>query len=205
MEERDRETYLYVVGFVFALIYLYVFSLFIFLDNYAIGLTWMCYLGIPLIALGIFLKKPNLVLSQVFILLIPDLFWSLDFFYRLLTNTSLFGFKNFFFDTTLFSRKLLALQHVLVPFLSLFCVYLIKPKKLEKALFIAIIEIFFLLGLGLFIPSLNETNCLPNSDSCFSFPNPFPLPYPVIWVIVMVLFALISYFFISYFFRYYFF
>jgi hypothetical protein len=193
MNKKTKENTLKIIGFIFLGIYIYIFIGFV-ISKDLLGLFWMCYIGIFLITLGIFLKKPNLVLSQIFILLIPDLLWTLDFFYRLLTNNSLFGFENFFFDTTQLSRKLLALQHTIVPFLSLFYIYLTRPKKLEKPLFISIIEIFFLLILSFIIPPSKGINCLPYVSSCFSFPNPFPLPYPLIWFIIMILFSLISYF-----------
>jgi hypothetical protein len=79
MNKKTKENTLKIIGFIFLGIYIYIFIGFV-ISKDLLGLFWMCYIGIFLITLGIFLKKPNLVLSQIFILLIPDLLWTLDFF-----------------------------------------------------------------------------------------------------------------------------
>ncbi len=201
MEERDRETYLYVVGFVFALIYLYVFSLFIFLDNYAIGLTWMCYLGILLITIGIFLKNSDIILSQVYLLLIPDLLWFIDFFYRLIFGYSLLGFDNFFFRTPYLERKILSLQHLVTPYLAIFSIYLLKPKKKLKPLLFSFIELIILFILGIFVFPVSEgINCLPDYNSCF-FNRPLSFLnyqsagiYQLVWILIESFFLLTAFF-----------
>ncbi|NMB67049.1 hypothetical protein GYA25_03250 [Candidatus Woesearchaeota archaeon] len=195
MEERDRETYLYVVGFVFALIYFYVFSLFIFIDDYAVGLTWMCYLGILLITIGIFLKNSDIVLSQVYLLLIPDLLWLIDFFYTLIFGHSLLGFDNFFFRTPYLERKILSLQHLVTPYLAIFSLYLFKPKKKLRPLLFSFLELIVMFLLGIFVfPASEGINCLPDYNSCF-FNRPLAfLNYQFGWILVESFFILTAFF-----------
>jgi hypothetical protein len=195
MEERDRETYLYVVGFVFALIYFYVFSLFIFIDDYAVGLTWMCYLGILFITIGIFLKNSDIILSQIYILLIPDLLWAIDFFYRLISGNSFLNLDNFFFTTAFLERKILSLQHLITPYLALFSIYLLKPKKKIFPLVLSFIELIIMFALGIFVlPASEGINCLPDYNSCF-FNRPLAfLNYQFAWILVESFFVLTAFF-----------
>ncbi len=198
MEEKTRENILELIGFVFAGIYIYILILFL-STSYYVGLLWICYLGIPLISMGIFLKNSNLVLSQAFLLLIPDLLWSIDFIYRLITGTTLLGIDNFFFTTNYLSRKILSLQHLLTPVLSLSALLLLKPKKFRKALIISFFEIFLVLLISLLFPFKEEINCLPTYTSCmFSDPS-FLVPYPLFWLILESIFIFSAFCIIKYF------
>lgn len=198
MEKRERETYLYVVGFIFALIYLYAFSLFTFIDNYSIGLTWMCYLGILFITIGIFLKNSDIILSQIYILLIPDLLWAIDFFYRLISGNSFLNLDNFFFTTAFLERKILSLQHLITPYLALFSIYLLKPKKKIFPLVLSFIELIIMFALGIFVlPASEGINCLPDFNSCF-FKRPLPfLNYQIGWFLIESFFVLSAFFLLS--------
>ena len=192
MDENKRETLLYIIGFIFLAIYIYVLILFISCQYY-LGLFWICYLGILLFSIGIFLKNSDLVLSQVFLLLIPDILWGIDFFYRISFGNTLLGIDNFFFTTNYFSRKILSLQHLITPILGLSALFLLKPKKFYKALIIGFVEIFLILLISLIFPFKEEINCLPTYKGCmFSDPS-FLVPYPIFWLFVESLFILISF------------
>jgi len=198
MDKKERETYLYIIGFVFVLIYLYILTIFI-LTEYVIGLTWMCYLGILFITIGIFLKNSDIILSQVYILLIPDFLWGIDFFYRLIFGYSLLNFDNFFFTSRPLWRKLLSLQHLITPYLAISSLYFLKIKKKKiKPLLISIFEliIIFILGIKVF-PAKEGINCLPDYNSCF-FSRSLPfLNYQFGWFLFELLFVIVAYFIIN--------
>jgi hypothetical protein len=192
MDEKKKENLLELIGFIFAGMYLYILILFL-SSGYFLGLLWICYISIPLFALGIFLKKSNLILSQALLLLIPDLLWSIDFFYRLFTGSTLIGINNFFFTTSLLSRKILSLQHVLTPILTIIALSLIKIKKISTALIISLGELLIFLFLGFLIPSKAGINCLPSYESCLFFNPAFILPYPIFWLLIESCFILVTY------------
>lgn len=197
MEEKRKQDLLELIGFIFLGIYIYILIIFI-STNYVEGLLWMCYLGIPLMALGIFLKKPDIILSQIFILLIPDLLWSIDFFYRIFFGNTLLGIDNFFFTTPYLSRKILSLQHSITPLLGLTTLALLKPKKFSKALIISFFEILLVFLVNILFKFKEEINCLPTYKSCmFSDPS-FLIPYPIFWIILESIFILISFLFIKF-------
>jgi hypothetical protein len=128
MDQKKREDILEFIGFIFLGIYIYVFFLFI-STNYIQFLFRGCYISILIITIGIFRKNSDLLLSQIFLILIPDLLWSIDFFSKLFFGNYLIGIDNSFFNLIPLSRKILSLHHILVPLLSLTALSLIKSSK----------------------------------------------------------------------------
>lgn len=73
---------------------------------------WSCYLGMFLIGVGLLAHERTLVQSQLYILFIPDLIWSLDFMTHLISGTSVFGLVDYFFNPGPISARLVSLQHL---------------------------------------------------------------------------------------------
>ena len=192
---QKKNILFYGIGFLLSLVFIYIFVFFAYY-NFYIGLLWACYVGIFLMIIGIIFKKPNLILSQIIILLGLDLFWAFDFFYRLIMGTSLFEINNYFFGGDLL-HKILSFQHIVTPILAISALALIKIKKDYKALWISFIEIIGFFILGFIIPAKYGINCLPISKTCVSFVFPEFIPYPLIWFAIGFSLTTISYFIIT--------
>lgn len=195
MSPKNKNILLYTIGLFFLLIFIYIFVFFAYY-NFYIGLFWACYIGIFLMIIGIFFKKSNLILSQIIILLIFDLFWALDFIYRLIMGTSLIGINDYFFKGYL-PNQILSFQHLVTPILAISALFLIKIKKDYKVLWISFLEIMGFFILGFIIPAKYGINCLPVSETCVSFVFPEFIPYSLIWLAITFSFTIISYFIIT--------
>ena len=157
------------------------------------GLFWICYTALPIIIIGILLRKPTLILTQLFIIMIPDILWIIDFIGMIFTGNSLFGISKYFFEPSSLFRKLSTFQHFYTVPLSILALGIIKTNKIKiKILLISFCELmgFFILG---FILPPRGINCLPNGMSCTSLHITDAIPYPLFWIIVEFSFATISY------------
>jgi hypothetical protein len=164
-----------------------------------IGLFWICYTVLPLIIIGILLKKPNLILSQLIIIMIPDLLWIADFIGIVLTGNSFLGVSKYFFEPGSLFKKILTLQHFYLVPLSILALGILKVDKIRlKLLLISFAELIGFFILGFILPAQYGINCLPTSATCTSFVFPKIIPYPLIWVIAEFSFVLISFLIIYY-------
>lgn len=164
------------------------------------SIFWVCYIFLILVPIGIILKKSNLILSQLIILLIPDLIWTIDFIIMLTTGNSPLGFAKFFFGGPRGPlQNILTLHHIFAIPLTISALFLIKPEKTKIPLIIAFSEIILILILGLTFPIFYGINCLPTPEVCMTVIFPKFIPYSIIWLGVMSLFMIISYFIIKYF------
>ena len=147
------------------------------LKNYY-GLFWMCWTAIFIIILGIRIKSPYLILSQIIILAVPDILWTFDALTSIFMEKSLLGIIDPFIDRPLFG-KILFLQHSYTVPLSLIALSRIKIKKDKRILLISFVEIliFFFLTLIL-IPPTESVNCVHKTCANI-FPN--PLTHKIIW------------------------
>jgi hypothetical protein len=154
------------------------------------GFLWICYIVIAITLFGIYKRNPKVILSQIIILAIPDLFWLFDLIYVIFTGHPFFGLVYFNSDQNLLER-ILQFQHVYVIPLSIIAWSILKPKRDHKILLISLEEavLIFLLTL-LLIPKSIPINCVQNN--CTNIPLTF-LPYPVIWFLFVFGFILISY------------
>jgi hypothetical protein len=198
MDQKKKDNLLELIGFIFAGIYIYVLILF-FSTNYIQGLFWGCYIGILIITISIFLKNSDLLCSQIFLILIPDLLWILDFFSQILFGNSIIGLDNSFFTSPFLSRKILSLHHLLTPILSLTALSLLRPpKKFSKSLLISFIELFLIFVISPYLNFKDNINCLPSSQGCILFNLPFYLPYALFWIMTTSFFILISFLLIKF-------
>ena len=159
--------------------------------NAELGLApilWMSYLCLILLGIGILKKDSYLIASQVNILLIPYIFWNIDFYYYLINRKSLFSIVNYVFAPGHFLGKIITSQHLFNIPLSLYCIYLIKMKRKDfwKASFVQVILVYFA-TITLTLPEKN-VNCVFRNCANFDF----GIYYPVEWFLfyfLMILFT----------------
>lgn len=141
-------------------------------------LFYACYIGLVLIGMGILAKKSVIVLSQIYILAIPLLIWTVDFLYLLAFKQPLWNITNYFFsvDSSLLD-KFVTLQHLYTIPLSIYALKLIGLEKIDarKWSFIQLILMFILVLI--FSPPIMNINCV--FSSCIDIE--FGLPYSLIW------------------------
>ena len=164
--------------------------------NAELGLApilWMSYIGLILLGIGILRKNSYLIASQVNILLIPYIFWNIDFYYYLINGNSLFAIVDYVFTSGPLLGKIITSQHLFNIPLSLYCLYLIKLKKSDawKISFFQIAAVFFVTRL-VTMPEEN-VNCVFRNCANFDF----GIYYPIEWFTAYFLMALITNFAIS--------
>lgn len=128
---------------------------------------WLSYTTLILIGIGMLRKDSFLIATQLNIITIPYLVWTIDFLYLLITNNSLWGITNYILLPGPILPKIVTLQHIYnIPF-SLLALYLIKldKKDMWKASLIQITAIF-ILTFFLTSPGSN-INCV--FQSCLPF------------------------------------
>ncbi len=142
---------------------------------------WMCYISTALIGLGLIYRKGNIILAQIYILTIPLIIWNIDFFYQLITNTSLWGITDYFFANKNFTfENLLSLQHLITIPLTLYSIFLIKIKN-KNSEKIAFIQIFIVYFATLALTTQGENaNCAFEPCMNLGFEIPFYI-YSFVW------------------------
>ncbi|MBS3074672.1 hypothetical protein J4447_04470 [Candidatus Pacearchaeota archaeon] len=156
-----------------------IFNAFYF--NRIYDIFWFCYIGMILLGLGIIIRNIPLIKSQMYILLIPDVIWVIDFLVRLLSGRSFLGIVDYFFRETNVLVKIVSLQHVYLLPLVIAAVFLIgKPIRTNnKGVLISVIEITFIyLTTLIFTSPSSNVNCVYRFCSESPWTNPF---YPLIW------------------------
>src|SRR3989344_9685731 len=93
------------------------------------GILWFSYTALFLIGIGILTRNSYLIASQLNIILIPYIFWNIDFFYVLLTGNTLWGVTNYFFTSRPTIAQMITLQHLITIPVSLLAIYFIKLKR----------------------------------------------------------------------------
>lgn len=142
---------------------------------------WGCYLGLIIMGVGIIKRSSFLIMSQVYILAIPLLFWDIDFLYWLLFNHPLFGITDYFFiERTLTISKLISLQHL---FSIPFAIYATRKIGLErrdawKWSFVQITLVYIIVSFF----TLPESNINCVFEPCVNFS--FGIPYRITWFII---------------------
>lgn len=159
-------------------------------------LFWFCYMGMILIGIGGLRKNIFLIVSQINILLIPLVFWNLDFIINIFSGKNYFGIVDYFFEEmTIFSR-MISLEHFFLIPLSFFLIYLIlkiKQSNLEKiklSWIISLIQISLVFLVMHLLKATNENiNCI--KENCYSF-VPILINYYLQWFLFYVALIIIS-------------
>lgn len=157
------------------------------------GVLWFSYTALFLIGIGIVRKNPSLIASQVNIILIPYIFWNIDFFYVLITSESLFGITNYFFQQRPLLSQIITLQHLFIIPISFFALYKykLKDKGFWKISLLEIVVLFFLIRI---LEASENINCV--FESCIPLQISI-IPYPVAWFLFCTTFILLTNYFLS--------
>ncbi len=192
---KKRDWILYSIVAVIFLAYLFMLIDILIIKDY-FSLFWTCYLAIPLIIIGIIKKNSSLIVSQVIILALTDLFWIFDFLSLIILGHTILGIEQVnIFPFQSWIIKLGNLQHLIVIPLSILALSILKVKRNYKTLLISLAEIslFFVITL-LIVPSSMGVNCI--NMRCVGVPLTF-LPYPLVWFLLVFSFITASYFIIT--------
>ncbi len=151
-------------------------------------ILWMSYIGMFLLGIGILRRDSFLIASQINILAIPYLLWTIDFFYALINGVTLFNIVDYFFVPGPLIGKIIGLQHLVTIPISLYAIYLIglKRKDAWKLSFVQLVIVFFA-TLLLTSPDSN-VNCV--FETCTNFD--FGVYYPLEWFVSYFLMVLIT-------------
>lgn len=128
MEKREK-----IVPFVTGLIFLiYGISavtngIFI-LKNYFI-IVWFCHIGLILLGIGFLTRNKTIIDSQINILAIPLIIWTLDFIQFLFGGKSIFGISEYFFQQVAITSKIITSQHLFTLPLSIYSRRFVKKTK----------------------------------------------------------------------------
>lgn len=159
-------------------------------------ILYMCYLGLVFIGIGILTRKSFIIMSQLYILTIPLLFWDIDFLYHFIFNKSLLGITDYFFVNNAFTiGKIISLQHLFTLPLAIYAVSLIGVKRRDawKWSFFQIILVF--LAVSFISPAELNINCV--FKPCLNVES--GLPYGLTWFLAIFAMTFLSVLVLNYF------
>lgn len=128
---------------------------------------WYCYFALVIIGIGLLKKNSFIILSQLNVLVIPSVIWNLDFFYRLLTQQSLFGITDYFFEEGLLIGKIVSLQHIFTVPICIYLVYKLKVNRKDTWKASIISSFLILLASRILTDRASNINCV--YESCLPF------------------------------------
>lgn len=194
--KKDRETFLNFVGIIYIVIGILAFFNAFYYYTFS-NIFWLCYLGILLIGVGILTKNTTLIMSQIYILFIPDVIWSIDFLsYVFRDGNSFFGIVDYFFQSAPFLAKMVTTQHLLTVPVALFLSYKFSVKS-KKGLIAGFLQLnlFFFLS-RLFTSLEDNVNCVYKFCGDYGF-GVGEFWYILIWFLGGFLMIFLSYFFLN--------
>jgi len=193
MEKKERILLIFTI--ILSLTLLLIIIHFLQIKEY-LSLLWMCYIGLTLIIIGIIKRNSNLILSQVIILLIPNIIWTIYFIIGQFTNTTI-GISENFINLATLPLAILSLLHIYTIVFALIALAIIKLKRSYKALLISFIEVVIIFIIMVLIPGNPGVNCWPTPVNCASITLPEFIPYPIFLLLSAFTFVIVSYFIIT--------
>lgn len=187
----NKNTILNLIGYLFLIWGLAAIIDNIFKANTGIApVLWMSYICLIVLSIGILKKDSSLVASQVAIIGIPYILWNIDFFYQLLTKSSLFGLTDYFFTKGKIIGKIISIQHIFNLPLSIYSIYLIKLKR-KDFWKISLFQISIVFLISRIATNYNQNvNCVYRNCANFSF----GLPHILEWFLAnMIMISVTSY------------
>ena len=161
-------------------------------------ILWQCYIGLIVIGFGIIKRNSSLIGSQLNIIAIPLILWTIDFLYYLITSNSLWGISDYFFveNRTLLSN-LITLQHVFTIPLALFVVYNLRFERKDfwKISMIQLVIIYFLS----YLLTSREDNINCVFEPCLNIN--FQFPYAITWFSLSFLMVFLTNYLLVYLFK----
>jgi hypothetical protein len=154
---------------------------------------WLSYFAFLFIGIGMILRKAYLIGSQLNIIFIPNIFWNIDFIYRIIKSESLLGLTDYFFKqgAPLISQ-IVTVQHLFIIPISIIAIYFIKLKR-QDFWKLSIVQVFIIFILTrVFSDKELNINCV--FTNCFS--GTTNSLYPFQWFIIYILVIIISHCFL---------
>ena len=150
-------------------------------QNNSAPLLWFCYVGMILLGIGALRKDSLLVASQLNILAIPLIVWTIDLIYGLIMGQTLFGVVDYFFLPGPLLGKIISLQHLFTIPLGIYLLFLVKLKRKDawKLSFVTLIILFFITRF--FTAEFYNINCVYKPCMNFNFGTSI---YPIVWFFV---------------------
>jgi len=142
-------------------------------------ILWLCYISLILLGIGFLTKNKTLVKSQLNLLTVPLLLWTIDFIYFLIAKNSFLGITNYFFQQGHLSSKIITSQHLFTIPLSFYSIRFL-PKRTKKPLIISLITIIIV-----FLASRIEGSIENNLNLVFHFQQMNIPYYPLFWFLVV--------------------
>lgn len=159
-------------------------------------ILWACWIGLILSGIGMLRKDISLMGSQLNILAVPWLVWSLDFIYVLVTGDTWLGITNYVFDDIPLIDTIITMAHLFVLPLSLYAYYTVPlASKNAWKLSLVHLALLFILTVSLtnYTPD-NKINCIYNS----CIPLPSLAPQPAQWIVLATALTLTTHFILTY-------
>lgn len=148
---------------------------------------WFSYIAVFLIGIGVLTRNSDLIAIQTNIIAIPYIFWNIDLFYQLITDSSLWGITDYFFIIGFMNSlgNFITLEHVYIVPVALGFIYLLglQRKDLWKFSFLEISIIFFIT----FFFSSSEMNANCVFESCINFISLGNPEYQILWFLSVFL------------------
>ena len=110
------------------------------LENNLPGILWFCYTGLIIMGIGFLLNNKTLIKSQLNILLIPLIFWTIDFLSIAIFKENFLGITNYFFEFGKILPKIITSQHLFTIPLAIYALRFITGKSKHDRIF-SIIQI----------------------------------------------------------------
>lgn len=154
-------------------------------------ILWMSYICLIIIGIGILKKDSSLIASQLCIIGIPYLFWNIDFFYHLITNSRLLGITDYFFVPGPIIGKIISSQHIFNLPLSILVICLIGLKRKDFWI-ISLIQVTIVFFISRIATNYSENvNCVYHNCANFNFSLWYPLEWFLSYAIMIGLTSLI--------------
>lgn len=180
---KQNKLILNIIGIFFIVIVLATY-INLFFNNETNRFFWYCYIGLIIMAIAM-RKNSFLLVTQMNILLLPTIMWTLDFIWFILTGNYILGISSPFFTYYSITQKLLSLEHIVIPIFSILALYIIKidERKIKLSLIVSLIELYIIFFITRLISNpIENLNCV--YQTCLNFN--FPFYYPISWSLIMV-------------------
>lgn len=155
---------------------------------------WLCYLGMILIGIGAIKRDEVLIKSQLNILTIPLIIWTLDFIIIILSGNSFLNTSNYFFELRPFA-KIISLEHLFLIPAGVACLFLANKTNQKSRItgLISFIQVIFILVLTRLLTSPAENvNCV--FESCVSLIPQTKFYFPSLFLISAAIILITNYF-----------
>ncbi len=154
---------------------------------------WLCYIGMILIGIGILRKDSFLIVSQLNLISLTLILWTIDFFSSIIFGINIFGLSSYYSQLPTF-WKIMTIYHIILLPLSFYALYLIKLERKDawKISFVQVTIFYFIIKWFTY-PEYNLNDVF---HSGISFIPTLPY-YPIQWFILAFLMIITTNFLIN--------